>query len=272
MKKKLVLLIVGIFISIGVVNAQVMDVSGVVVSKKDGAPIIGASVALEGTSISAITDLDGKFLIKDVPASVKIMTIRSIGMKTVKVAVGSDMVVKMQTGGNFPYGKNSVHIGWNEWNPDNNSLITLNGFSLGYSHKFELSKTKNFFLEVGALLAVNKACISDVGHSYWRINVPISFGYMFNVGQSGFSISPKVGLILVANLRGMTETYQWEYKGAFGNTAHDCGYGVQAGLELAYKHFALNVSCALHDGEYMVNEGVVLDYPRELTVSLAYCF
>ena len=144
MKKKLVLLIVGIFISIGVVNAQVMDVSGVVVSKKDGAPIIGASVALEGTSISAITDLDGKFLIKDVPASVKIMTIRSIGMKTVKVAVGSDMVVKMQTGGNVPYGKNSVHIGWNEWNPDNNSLITLNGFSLGYSHKFELSKTKNF--------------------------------------------------------------------------------------------------------------------------------
>lgn len=42
-------------------QAQNLQVSGTVVSKSDGLPVIGATVLEKGTTNGTITDFDGKF-------------------------------------------------------------------------------------------------------------------------------------------------------------------------------------------------------------------
>ena len=44
-----------------VVQAQSLQVSGTIVSKSDGQPIIGATILEQGTTNGTITDFDGKF-------------------------------------------------------------------------------------------------------------------------------------------------------------------------------------------------------------------
>ena len=57
--------------SIGFVTAQTSTVSGIVTSEEDGEPVVGASVLVAGTSLGAVTDIDGKFSIANVPSSAK---------------------------------------------------------------------------------------------------------------------------------------------------------------------------------------------------------
>ncbi|MDO4160223.1 MAG: SusC/RagA family TonB-linked outer membrane protein [Prevotellaceae bacterium] len=63
MEKKLIMLFVGFFLSIGMALAQT-EVSGTVISEEDGEPIIGASVFIAGTKTATATDIDGKFSLK----------------------------------------------------------------------------------------------------------------------------------------------------------------------------------------------------------------
>lgn len=70
MSKKLVLCLTCLFLLIGMMAAQTSKkVSGVVTAEEDGQPIVGASVLVKGTSIGAITDVDGRFSIINVPSS-----------------------------------------------------------------------------------------------------------------------------------------------------------------------------------------------------------
>jgi Outer membrane receptor proteins, mostly Fe transport len=87
MKKKLMLLLAYIFISIGLVTAQNQRVTGIVVSEEDGQPIIGASVAVKGASVGAVSDIEGKFSISNVSSSAKTLVISYIGMLTQEVAI-----------------------------------------------------------------------------------------------------------------------------------------------------------------------------------------
>jgi hypothetical protein len=75
MKRKLMLLLTCLFVSIGFVTAQTSTVSGVVISEEDGEPVVGASVLVKGTSLGTVTDIDGKFTIVDVPSSAKTLRI-----------------------------------------------------------------------------------------------------------------------------------------------------------------------------------------------------
>ncbi|MCS3047534.1 carboxypeptidase-like regulatory domain-containing protein [Bacteroides fragilis] len=47
--------------------AQIPEVSGTIVFKKDGQPVVGALVSVLGTDISTITDVDGRFTLKRNP-------------------------------------------------------------------------------------------------------------------------------------------------------------------------------------------------------------
>lgn len=87
MKNKLLVLLSCLFLGMGTALAQTSVVSGVVVSDKDGEPVIGASVFVEGTTIGAISDIDGKFTINNVPASAKTLMVSYIGMKTQVIAI-----------------------------------------------------------------------------------------------------------------------------------------------------------------------------------------
>ncbi|MDR0895350.1 MAG: TonB-dependent receptor [Prevotellaceae bacterium] len=87
MKKKLMLLCAMLVMGIGAVMAQTTTVQGIVTSDEDGQPVIGASVMVVGTSLGAITDLDGKFTISNVPSSAKTLQVSFIGMQTLDVPI-----------------------------------------------------------------------------------------------------------------------------------------------------------------------------------------
>ena len=58
MEKKLLILLVNIFLLCGGVLAQT-KVTGTVVSQEDGEPIIGASIIIQGQRSGTVTDADG---------------------------------------------------------------------------------------------------------------------------------------------------------------------------------------------------------------------
>ena len=73
MKEKVLMLLACLWLGIGFSMAQApKTVAGVVTSADDGEPIIGASVLVEGTTMGAITDVDGKFAINNVPADIQL--------------------------------------------------------------------------------------------------------------------------------------------------------------------------------------------------------
>ena len=97
MKRKLMLLLACLFVGIGLVTAQTQTVTGVVISEEDGQPVIGASVRVENTQLGAITDVDGKFQIANVPSSAKTLVISYIGMQTQEVDIKPNIKVFMRS-------------------------------------------------------------------------------------------------------------------------------------------------------------------------------
>ena len=72
MKGKLMMLLACLFMGASVVTAQTSKVAGLVISAEDGEPVIGATIQVKGVpSLGAITDIDGKFVIENVPSSAK---------------------------------------------------------------------------------------------------------------------------------------------------------------------------------------------------------
>jgi len=97
MKMKLTVLLACLFVSIGFVTAQTLTVSGVVTSEEDGEPIVGASVLVKGTSLGAVTYIDGKFSITNVPNSAKTLVISFIGMQTQEIDIKPMVKVILRT-------------------------------------------------------------------------------------------------------------------------------------------------------------------------------
>ncbi len=88
MKKIAFFLSILLFMGNLVVNAQTRSLTGVVSSADDGMPIPGASVAVKGTTIGTVTDIDGVFNLK-VPDDATTLTISFVGMKSQDVELGS---------------------------------------------------------------------------------------------------------------------------------------------------------------------------------------
>ena len=91
------LLLACLFVGIGLVTAQTQTVTGVVISEEDGQPVIGASVRVENTQLGAITDVDGKFQIANVPSSAKTLVISYIGMESQTVTIKPNLKVVLRT-------------------------------------------------------------------------------------------------------------------------------------------------------------------------------
>ena len=95
----LALLILGI----GTASAQkTITVTGTVVAEKDGQPIAGAYVLVNGTTIGTITDAEGKFGIKSVPADAKEIIVTFLGMTTASAPVSvNPLHIVMQEDSHF---------------------------------------------------------------------------------------------------------------------------------------------------------------------------
>ena len=87
MKRKLMLFLTCLFISVGLATAQTQTVTGTVISEEDGQPVVGASVLVKGTTVGTITDIDGNFTLSNVPSSAKTLQVSYIGMKAQEIAV-----------------------------------------------------------------------------------------------------------------------------------------------------------------------------------------
>ena len=89
MEKRLMTMLVGLFLLVGGVFAQT-KVSGTVVSQEDGQPVVGASVLVVGTSTGAVTNASGQFSLT-VPEGKKILRITYIGMEPLEVSARPNM-------------------------------------------------------------------------------------------------------------------------------------------------------------------------------------
>ena len=87
MKKRLLLMMTMLFMSFGLAVAQTLTVTGTVVAEKDGNPIAGAYVLVNGTTLGTITNEFGEFGIREVPADAKEIIVTFLGMTTASAPV-----------------------------------------------------------------------------------------------------------------------------------------------------------------------------------------
>lgn len=94
MKKKVLLILSCLFLSIGFIVAQTTRATGTV-SDSNGEPVIGAAVVVKGTTVGTVTDLDGNFSI-NLPAGNKTLVFSMIGMLPVEAQASSNMRIVLE--------------------------------------------------------------------------------------------------------------------------------------------------------------------------------
>lgn len=70
------------------VMAQQTSVTGVVTDANDGTPVIGANVLIKGTSVGAISDVNGSFSV-NVPSGSKVLVVSCIGYQTQEITLAA---------------------------------------------------------------------------------------------------------------------------------------------------------------------------------------
>lgn len=78
-----------LFASSGLATAQTLTVTGTVVAEKDGQPVAGAYVLVNGTTLGTITNENGEFGIRNVPADAKEIIVTFLGYSTASAPVQS---------------------------------------------------------------------------------------------------------------------------------------------------------------------------------------
>lgn len=96
MKKKFMLFLTCLFLGIGLASAQVSRVTGNVTSSEDGEPVVGASVLVKGTNVGTITDIDGNFVISNVPSNATTLVVSFVGMQAQEVAIKENVRVMLR--------------------------------------------------------------------------------------------------------------------------------------------------------------------------------
>ena len=71
--------------------------SGYVYSVSDDQPVIGATILVKGTSIGTSTDLDGNFVLNNVPANASKLVVSYVGMHTQEVNIGESLKIGLQS-------------------------------------------------------------------------------------------------------------------------------------------------------------------------------
>lgn len=97
MRKKFFLLIIVCLVMGAGVMAQTSTVSGTVFGEDNNEPIIGASVLVKGTTLGAVTDIEGKFTILNVPGTAKTVIVSFVGMQKVEAAIKPAMKVVLKS-------------------------------------------------------------------------------------------------------------------------------------------------------------------------------
>lgn len=97
MKRKLAMMLTCLLVSVSFAFAQTRTITGTVFSEEDGAPVVGASVLVDGTTTGTITDIDGNFTLNRVPAAAKNLKISFIGLQTQVVRIKDNLKVYLKS-------------------------------------------------------------------------------------------------------------------------------------------------------------------------------
>src|SRR5664280_804924 len=93
MKKLFLLIVLFVFMSGYTLFAQTIVITGTVTSSVQGeGPIPGVTITVKGTTLGALTDVNGKYSIS-VPTGATTLVFSYIGMKTQEVAIGGRSVI-----------------------------------------------------------------------------------------------------------------------------------------------------------------------------------
>lgn len=93
-----VLTLICLLLGINLALAQTpKKISGIVISAEDNQPVIGATVQLIGTTIGVATDIEGKFILNNVPTTAKKVKISFIGLKSKELPIQAQMRVVLET-------------------------------------------------------------------------------------------------------------------------------------------------------------------------------
>ena len=95
MGKRLLSFLVICLCAVSMAFAQ-QKITGTVVEKATGEPVVGASVLVKGTSIGAATDINGNFTINNLPAGSKTLQVSYIGMHSVEVTARNGMRIQLE--------------------------------------------------------------------------------------------------------------------------------------------------------------------------------
>jgi TonB-linked SusC/RagA family outer membrane protein len=91
MKNFALLLTVFLFSGMQVLFAQTRSISGTVTNADDGTTLPGVSVAVKGTTVGTITDMDGHYQL-NVPQDAKSLVFSFVGMKTIEQPITGSVV------------------------------------------------------------------------------------------------------------------------------------------------------------------------------------
>lgn len=67
-------------------------ITGTVFNAEDGKTLPGVSVLVKGTTIATVTDIDGKYILKNVPEDATVLVFSFIGMKSQEVSISGNVV------------------------------------------------------------------------------------------------------------------------------------------------------------------------------------
>jgi len=95
MRKRLWLFIAACLMTASMAFAQ-HTITGKVIDKSTGEPVIGATVLVKGTPNGAATDLNGAFTIKDVPQHGAVLRVTYVGMLPTEVAAKNGIRILME--------------------------------------------------------------------------------------------------------------------------------------------------------------------------------
>jgi len=91
--RRIALFILSMVLSSSIIFAQEKTITGKVTAEGEG-PLPGVNVTVQGTTIGAITDLNGGYSIK-VPSTASVLVFSSIGYSTKQTVIGTQTVIDM---------------------------------------------------------------------------------------------------------------------------------------------------------------------------------
>ena len=234
--------------------AQERQVTGVVYNKEDNEPMVGAEVSVDGNSLTTVTDIDGRFILNDVPADARTVKISSIGMVTMRARIpqeeGDEIKVVMERVERkfSPFVKAGVAITVVDCNMSGVSGKAGVGFMAGVGASIYLSRY--FSLTPSLNILQKNFKIDDVSVKPVYLHLPLLVENKVWLKRRGygnrlvFNYGPFVSYGIAGKAEG-TKLFSKDESGMRAFQPFDAGLHLGFGAQLKHLYLGLNVEASL---------------------------